>query len=102
MLVINIIALCVCGFIIGAWLLQAILSIQRYRAEKRAAALNEEKSIAKEYINMCVATVNEENQKLRIENEELTLRLKVEQEAHCFWRNKWAELNNINTKGDNE
>lgn len=102
MLVINLIALCLCGFIIGTWLLQAILSIQRYCAEKRKAALNEEKSVAKEFTNMCATTVNEENRKLRADIEELTLRLKVEQEAHCFWRNKWAELNNINTKGDNE
>ena len=34
--------------------------------------------------------------------EELKLRLEIEENAHHFWRNKWVELNNNITKGDNE
>lgn len=102
MQVIFILSLFLCGYLGGLGTVLFIHSIGEFieehnkaKEEKEKQAIEKETTAFKGLVDCQYRTMTEEVQELR-------LRLKVEEEAHQFWRNKWAELNNINTKGDNE
>lgn len=103
MQVIFILSLFLCGYISGLGTVLFIHSIGEFIEERNKIKEEKKEKRAIEIEKTTFENVVKHQYRTTTEKiEELTLRLEAEEEAHKFWRNKWAELNNTNTKGDNE
>ena len=101
MQVIFILSLVLFGYVSGLATVLIVQSIADFIEERRARKEEKEKQAVEKEMTTFEGVVKRQYRTATEKIEELTLRLKVEEEAHKFWHNKWAELNN-NKQGDNE
>lgn len=102
MQVIFILSLFLCGYISGLGTVLLFHSIGEFIEERSKAKEEKEKQAIEKETTAFKGLVDCQYRTMAETVQELKLRLEAEEEAHKFWRNKWAELNNTNTKGDNE
>lgn len=100
MQVIFILSIILCGYIGGLGTVLLIHSIGEFIEERNKAKEEKEKQAVEKETAAFKGLIDCQYRTMAEQVEELTLRLKVEEEAHQFWHNKWAELNNNTTKGD--
>jgi hypothetical protein len=99
--VIVFLSIVLCGYICGMATALIIHFVGEFIEERRARKEEKEKEAVEKEAAAFKGLADCQYRTMAEQVEELTLRLKVEEEAHKFWRNKWAELNN-NKQGDNE
>lgn len=101
MQVIFILSLILFGYVGGLATVLVVQSTADFIEEHRARKDEKEKEAVEKETAAFKGLVDCQYRTMAEMVEELKLRLKVEEEAHQFWHDKWAELNN-NIQGDNE
>lgn len=99
MQVIFILSLILCGYIGGLGTVLLIHSIGEFIEERSKAKEEKEKKAVEKETAAFKGLIDCQYRTMVEQVEELTLRLKVEEEAHQYWHSRWAELNH-NIQGD--